>query len=402
VTAFDAGSVKAAYDSGIRLAFAKIQLDRYRAADLPAAWLDTLDKNFAAIRAAGMKVTLLFSYDFTENGNDASAAWIKRHLEQLKPVLAANADVIPYMRAGFIGAWGEWHSSKSGNSCGYNAGSTPCDTADANRVIIRDALFANVPVTTQIGFRYPPDLQKWYPSPTQQSRAGLHNDCFLAGPTDSGTYENPTARDYAKALTANTAFGGETCENAGTPVRNTCADILKEGAQYHLAWLNLEYAPSVINAWKAGGCFAEVSRSIGYRLQLDALSHPAQATRGQSIAVSLDLRNVGWARLFNPRKLTVTLRHKTSGAVIAAAAGDLQALKPQADASTRLTVDVALPAGAQTGDYEVLLGAPDSFATNAGNPRFNLRFANADNAAQAQAWDAASAVFKAGTTVNVR
>ncbi len=401
VTALDISAVKAGYASGRRLVFAKVQLDAFRTADFSDAWLNQLGASLAAVRAAGMKTTLLFSYDFTENGQDASSAQIKRHLEQLKPVLQANADVIPFMRAGFIGAWGEWHSSKAGNSCGYNAGTTPCTTADANRLIVRDALLANVPSSTQIGFRYPPDLQKWYPQATQQSRAGLHNDCFLAGPTDSGTFEDPASRDYAKALTTNTAYGGETCENAGTPIRNTCADILSEGAQYHLAWLNINYAPSVINAWKAGGCFDEVSRSMGYRLQLDQLSLPAAVARGSTATVSIDLSNIGWAKLFGERTLVVTLEHKTSKAQVLAKAGNLQALTPQATSSSRIDVNVALPANAEPGDYEVLLSVPDIHFATAGNPDFAVRFANADNATLGQLWDAAGAKLKTGASIKV-
>jgi Domain of unknown function (DUF4874) len=156
VTQYDAGSVQAAYAAGQRLAFAKVELDKYRSSDLPDAWLTQLGNSFAEVRKAGMKVTLLFSYDFSAGGQDASAALIKRHIEQLRPILAANADLIPYMRAGFIGAWGEWHSSQSGNSCGYNAPATvTCTQADANRLLVRDALLANMPATTQIGFRYP-------------------------------------------------------------------------------------------------------------------------------------------------------------------------------------------------------------------------------------------------------
>lgn len=383
------------------MVFAKVKLDNFRTSDLSAEWLASMDKNFATVRAAGMKTTLLFSYDFSEGGNDASAAQIKRHLEQLKPVLAANADVIPFMRAGFIGAWGEWHSSKSGNSCGYNAGTTPCDVADANRLLIRDALYANIPSTTQIGFRYPPDLQKWYPSPAQQKRAGIHNDCFLAGPTDSGTYETEAARAYAKTLTENAAFGGETCENAGTPVRNTCADILSEGAQYHVAWLNIDYAPSVINAWKAGGCFNEVSRSMGYRFQLDALKHAATAARGSSAEVAIDLRNLGWARIFNARKLVVTLKHKTSAATITVAAGDLQSLASQASTSSQISASIAIPADAEIGSYDIYLSAPDVFSATAGDARFAVRFANSDNNALGQVWDNTNALFKTGTSINI-
>lgn len=403
VTQYDPGSVQVAKDAGQSLVLAKVELDNYRTTDLTATWLVQLAGSFAKVRAAGLKTTLLFSYDFSAGGKDASAAQIKRHAEQLKPVLAANADVIPFVRAGFVGAWGEWHSSQAGNSCGYNAlPSTTCAEADANRVIIRDALLANMPATTQIGFRYPPDLQKWYPSATQQTRAGIHNDCFLADPSDSGTFDDPSSRPYAKALTNQTAYGGETCENAGTPVRNTCADILKEGAEYHLAWLNINYAPTVINKWKADGCFAEVSRSMGYRLQLDAASHASEAAQGQNVAVNIDLRNVGWARIFSARKLVATFINNSTGERFSSAAGNLQTLSPQAVATTRQSITVPVPAGATKGSYTLHLSAPDIFASTASDAKFAVRFANADDAAKGQAWIAASGLFNAGTQLTVK
>ena len=52
-----------------------------------------------------------------------------------------------------------------------------------------------------------------------------------------------------------------------------------------------------MTAWKNGGCYNEVSRSMGYRFQLDAVSHDTQVARGGSVAVAVDLRNVGWARM---------------------------------------------------------------------------------------------------------
>jgi Domain of unknown function (DUF4832)/Domain of unknown function (DUF4874) len=407
VTQYDAGSVQAAKNAGQSLVLARVDLNKYRTTDLPEAWLTQLGNNFAAVRKAGLKTTLLFSYDFTEGGKDATAAQIKRHTEQLKPVLAANADVIPFMRAGFIGAWGEWHSSQAGNSCGYNAlPSTTCAQADANRVIVRDALLANMPTTTQIGFRYPADLQKWYPSATQQSRAGIHNDCFLAGPTDSGTFDDASSRPYAKTLTDQTAYGGETCENAGTPVRSACSDILSEGAQYHLAWLSADYAPSILNRWKADGCYAQVSRSMGYRFQLDAASHAPEATAGQSVTVNVDLRNVGWARIFTPRKLVATFVNNATGASFNAAAdtatGTLQNLASQATASTLQTITVPVPAGAAKGSYTLHLSAPDVYSTTAADAKFAVRFANADDAAKGQAWIASSGLFKVGTQLTVK
>jgi hypothetical protein len=402
VSNFDAVSVSSAYASGMRLVIASVSLGNYRTSDLPASFLSTLDTHFAAVRAAGMKVSLVFAYDFSASGNDASATQIARHLAQLKPVLAANADVIPYMRAGFIGAWGEWHSSQSGNSCGYNAGATPCSTANANRLAIRDALLANVPATTQIGFRYPGDVQLWYSNPaTAPARVGLHNDCFLAGPSDSGTYTATSLRSYAQSLSTRGSFGGETCDGAETPLRTSCADILSEGQQYHLAWLNSLYSQTLIGGWKSAGCYAQVSSLMGYRLQLDDIIHGVTVARGQALAVQVDLRNVGWARMFVARALTVTLRNRATGATIVASGGDLSALAEQATASTRVTVSVPVPSAATAGTYDVLLSAPDAFAATKGDPRFSVRFANADQASAGQAWSAAAATLSTGTTVQV-
>jgi Domain of unknown function (DUF4832)/Domain of unknown function (DUF4874)/Ricin-type beta-trefoil lectin domain-like len=401
VTEYDAGSVQAAFNAGHRLLMGKVQLDNYRQSDLPDSWLQQLGASFAKVRAAGMKMVMTYSYDFSSGGQDASAQQIKRHLEQMKPVLQANADVVSHMRAGFVGAWGEWHSSKAGNSCGYNSPSdVSCATADANRIIIRDALMANIPATTQIGIRYPLDLRTWYPDPGQQKRLGIHNDCFLAGDTDTGTYEDPTLRGYAQTLTQNAAFGGETCDIGA--LRTSCADILKEGSEYHLSWLNVNFAPEFLNAWRANGCFDEVSRSMGYRFQLDSVSHPQQASVGESIDVDIALRNVGWARIFTARKLVVTLRNKTTGSVLTGAAGDLQTLTSQAQSSSTIRVRVAVPVGAEVGDYDVRIAAPDIFGGTAGDSRYSIRFANADNTSAGQRWDAGTASVSSGTVINVK
>ena len=95
---------------GYRVLHGLVHLDAYREAPLPPAFLDTLGGRFAAARKAGMKVLLRFAYDFTEKGQDATKERVMEHLAQLKPVFAANEDVIVAMEAGFIGAWGEGHT----------------------------------------------------------------------------------------------------------------------------------------------------------------------------------------------------------------------------------------------------------------------------------------------------
>lgn len=389
----DVGAVDAAYGQGIRLMYAMVDLQAFRTAPLSQPFLTALSARLATLRAHGMKAVLRFVYDYTAAGNDATATQISSHLQQLAPVLAANADAIAVFQAGFIGAWGEWHSSKNSNSFGYmtNAGVTE-QQADANRLIVRDALLSAVPADLPVAFRYPGDLIKWYPSATQQARAGLHNDCWLAGPSDTGTYASQAERSYIAALSENATFGGETCD-ASSQLRTSCSDVRAEGARYHLAYLNREYFDGFFTAWMSGGCFDEVTRAMGYRLQLDAVRHPARARPGQVVRVEVALRNVGWAKVFSPRPLVVRL----SGGGAHASQALLSSLPAQATTSTTVSVDVVMPMTA--GDSALELAVPDVHATTSGDPRFAIRFANTDDGSQR--WNATSATFATGTRITV-
>jgi hypothetical protein len=111
----------------------------------------------------------------------------------------------------------------------------------------------------------------------------------------------------------------------------------------------------MLNAWKSGGCYAQVSGFMGYRLQLDSATHDTQVARGGSVALSVNLRNVGWARMFSDRALVVHARHKATGALITGKAGNLATLAPQATASTAVVVNLTIPADAATRDYDVFL-----------------------------------------------
>lgn len=388
----DLGVVDTSVGAGLRLFYAKVELGAFRTTDLPKTFLDALSTRLQQLRAHGGKAVLRFAYDYTDAGNDAPAAQIVKHVGQLKPLLAGNADAIAHLQAGFIGAYGEWHSSKNSNSYGYmtNPGVTEA-IADANRLLVRDALLAAAPPGMPIEFRYPGDLIKWYPSPTTEPRVGMHNDCFLAGPTDTGTYEAAGEREYVATRSALTPFGGETCD-ADTPLRTACKDILAEGARYHLSYLNQAYYKPFLDAWRAGGCFDEVARRIGYRLQLDALAYPEKAPKG-SVTVQVRLRNVGWSRLWSARPLVVTLRSASRSFQAKSAVG-LNTLEAQG--ATSAAIAVAIPVDV-AGEYEVWLSAPDVFDSNEKDARFSVRFANAD--VGKQRWDPTTAAFDTGASV---
>ncbi|MBP2161606.1 MULTISPECIES: DUF4832 domain-containing protein [Asticcacaulis] len=407
-----AASVAEAYAAGFRLMYVRINLERYRDADIPAAYLDRLEAAFATARAGGVKLIVRATYNYprgeTEyrDAQDAPLARVKGHLLQLKPVFSRNADVISVVQAGFIGAWGEWHTSSNNL------------TTPDNRTRIRDALLDAVPATRFIQFRYPPYLQDWTPglpaldkAVTGAFRLGFHNDCFLASQTDVGTFDEDAAaragqQAYLDQLGDLAPFGGETCNPADDPgatPRTACADILAEGARYNLTYLNDGYYRRLFHDnWTKEGCMAEVRRSMGYRLGLVSVSHPTAATRGSDLTLQIVVRNSGWARLYNPRPIQVVLRDPVSGALrrIEARGADARRWLPGAEATETLTI--TLPADVAVGTKEMWLALPDADSRLGNDGRYAIRPANADDPAIGQGWDATFGAFALGTKIDIR
>ena len=69
--------------------------NKFKAADIPSEVLAGFDEDMQILRDCGVKCVLRFAYTESQSDKtDATPEWVKRHLEQLKPHLAANADVI--------------------------------------------------------------------------------------------------------------------------------------------------------------------------------------------------------------------------------------------------------------------------------------------------------------------
>lgn len=384
---------------GLTLGYAPIRLDDYRDSDIPNTVLTDVDRVFNLLRSRGLKVVLRVVYNNPspddEPAPDAPLARVLRHIAQLKPLIAAHSDVIAVWQAGFIGQWGEGHGSFNGLE------------APAAKRKIRDALLAALPKGRVLQWRRPEDLITWAGEKggaAKIARIGVHDDCFLASDTDVGTYsDDPVVRArqrrFVAKQSATTMFGGETCFPEAT-ARMACSDILREGATFHVVTLGRDWYTGFHDAWKAGGCFDKVERSLGYRLVLTTASAPAKVKRGAAFAVSVGVRNDGWSRLPNPRRLLVELVHRQTGATYTVVDGDARSVLPKT-AATVFTRRAKLPADAPTGVYDVVVGAPDPAVLLAGDPRYAVRFANADRPARGQRWSAEDARFVTGLVVTV-
>ncbi|MDR3250135.1 MAG: DUF4874 domain-containing protein, partial [Tannerella sp.] len=125
-------------ENNISLLFRYFYLKNFRNAPLSVKALDDFDKDMATLRKSGMKCVLRFAYSDSAGEPDAPLGTVLQHLDQLKPYLEKNADVIAVMQAGFIGAWGEWYYSSNGlNTSGARRQTLNkiLETLPANRMV---------------------------------------------------------------------------------------------------------------------------------------------------------------------------------------------------------------------------------------------------------------------------
>lgn len=369
-----------------------LRLDEYRWGTLPENYLSRLQAGFDRVRRSGAKVIPRFVYNYpmvhfeggVDRAGDSSRETVRQHIAQLGPLISRNRDVIAWVEAGFIGAWGEWHSSADG-----------LDSPEG-KAYIRDALLEHFPADRKLLFRYPADLVRWYPNPGDGgNRIGVHNDCVLSGQTDGGTWRDGGTKAYVRGISLAAPYAGETCQLP--PMNQDCSAIREHGQQLRLSALTRSGPGAVFwSAWESQGCLAEVKRSLGYRLVLESLQVSSETVQpGQSIAVRVRLRNVGWAPLYNYRPLQVVfLVNGQPAHRVELPDSDLVAVHPEGDSPDghAFQSQVTVPADLPQGSVELALAAPDAMLGD--DARRSLRFANSDR--DGQGWVAEGGYFRTG------
>lgn len=304
--------VQAARKSGKSIMYVGFYLTNFMDGDISQDYLDMIQASMDAFREGGVKCILRFAYQNSENATpwDAPVDVVLRHVEQLKPILQKNADVIFVMQAGFVGVWGEWYYTTYFNM-------SPSRTADyAPRKQLTDALLDALPENREVQLRTPQFKMRMYElgitdtltatvahDGSPMSRLGGHNDCFGASSNDSGTFDNEkNDREFWKAETRYTIMGGETCKESNYCL---CDATLKDLVDYHWTYLNSGFNTSVINRWKTSGCFDEIVRRLGYRLVLLDSYRTENPAAGERFDLALRIANRGYAAPMNPRNATL-------------------------------------------------------------------------------------------------
>jgi uncharacterized protein DUF4832/uncharacterized protein DUF4874 len=366
-------------EKGVTLGYSGISLAAYRTTAIDPAFLAKLEEGFGRARAAGLKIILRFTYSSDLGDADAPKAWVLKHVDQLKPLLQANADVIAVVQAGFIGAWGEWHGSTNGLD----------DPASRKEVL--GALLAAVPASRAVQLRAPRFKLKLLGAPpvgeaeaykgSPRARVGHHNDAFFSDATDMGTYDEPVkgAKEWLAQESRFVPVGGET--TAGPP-RGTAGEFCAELEKFHWSFLHWRYPDEVKKQWEQQGHLTTLRKRLGYRFSLVEASWPAAVRPGGELRLTVRLRNSGFAAPFNRRPVAVVLSNERLRRVAAVSSVDPRRWAPGEE--SKFTLRLAIPGGMGPGTYRLSLAMPDESARLASRPEYAIRFANE------KVWDAAA------------
>lgn len=350
-------------------------LEAFKNQAISATELSLIQGDLDKIRNAGLKAILRFAYTDDMAGTDAPYSIIAQHLDQLQPIFAANQDVIAFVQAGLIGAWGEWHSSSNGLT-----------TTDDERTVLTK-LLSVVPADIMVQVRTPVMKQQIFNSTLpvdaaiaysteNRARVGHHNDCFLTGGTDYGTYTNIAAeKQYISNEALYVPTGGETCPPS-PGYDPSCFEGRNEMKLLKWTYLNLDWYPATINAWKNSGCFDEFQTYLGYRLALVKSKFPKTIAATASLAANISITNKGYAPLYNKKISYLVFKNKTSGAYYEKPLQvDLRTCKPLVELAVSENVNLS---GIPAGDYHLYLRIADKATSLKSRIEYAVQLANTD------------------------
>ena len=376
----------------------------FKSRDLSDKVLKGFDEDMQLLRANGLKCVLRFAYTEDEDDKvDTSPELVKRHLEQLKPYLAKNADVIYVLEAGFVGVWGEWYySTYYGNETQH---------MNENRRKVIDALLANVPADRFILCRYPliktgylgdeiPLTAEEAFTGSVRARIGHHNDAFLNEYGNEGTYgrdgdgpdDDPLLRQYIATETLFVPNGGETNVESSSLAKKVYTDGPSEMSTYHWSFCGSNYATQVTNRWRNSGLFDTLNIHMGYRYNLVDGQYSDEVAPEGKMNVTIRVRNDGYAPIYNKRTAYIVL--KGADTYVLPLKSDPRRWLPNGVVSA-INEQVDIPQNAKEGTYQLYLWLPDEYESIQNDPRYAVRLANKD------VWDSETGMNKLNASVTI-
>lgn len=359
-------------DDGVVVAQAYCYLTRYCDSALPQSKLDAIQAGFDRARADGVKFLLRFAYERDMSRKKGpSLARILAHIVELTPIVRRNADVIYALQIGWVGAWGEFHSSASGVEFDKAASAkivkATLDMLPANRYTMMRTMQQREDALAALG--------------GGGDRIGLFNDATLANFHDAGTFMGD--RDKLMKMQWDEILGGR-YSVPGNPQFDEISKVgvhlpvdgelfwnghvdfaLQTGVaailrfrRHHYTTFSLVHGNSeldkkpefgAIDTWKATPVTAEMLAAYGipadpayfagvpfrtaYEFVRDHLGYRLVAVSSEVVGgkARVTLRNYGFAAPINPRKVYFAVLSSSGNVSVCPTDFDCRALEPEKD-----------------------------------------------------------------------
>lgn len=294
-------------NENIKIALVAYDIKKYINIKITEEKLKELETVLEEARKHNIKVVFRAAYGFTSKYKDPETMNnIYTHIKQIAPILNANKDTILSVQAGFIGPWGEWHSSKF-------------FTGDENEVRVRNEILSilmdNLNKDIIVNVRRPRFIRDAIAYGIDKSRLGLHNDALLSTKDDMGTYDDPnyTREKELAWVKGNIAQGVNGGESPTVSEYSNINNAVKEMKSLQITYLNSRYNIEVLKEWKntqynGQNGLEYINNHLGYRLSLREVELPKYISTYEKFKIKAAIFNSGFAPIDNNKKIFLIMK----------------------------------------------------------------------------------------------
>ncbi|MDL2223958.1 DUF4832 domain-containing protein [Bacteroidales bacterium OttesenSCG-928-M06] len=378
--------------------------------EISEAGLENVQTLFDGLRENKVKAILRFAYSRDNgaignghSGDNPPYSRIMKHLEQLKPVIQKNWDVVAVVEVGLLGTWGEWNPT--------------FDETSENNTIAK-TMFNIIPEGYGMVVRYISirnNIASVLTS-SQMEYIGFCNDYFTTGLKNCGSSDwcmNSTDYNHVADKSFTFYMRGEVPYNEGPPwgfdIMMNPNDVLKVLKEHHYSAMDItQNFKENITYWKSQIVFPDklkrnniffdehyfmegkdqeiVPRSLyqfirdhlGYRLNV--MKEPMLKKEGSEFVYDIKITNTGFATVLNPKPVYLVLINENNQIAKEIELTDIKPRNWQPWAkgkptellihsiSGKATIDLS-------GKYKVGIWIPDSQESIKNEPAYCIKFA---------------------------
>lgn len=287
-------------------------------------FLDALDESMDNVRQNGGSVILRFAYDGFDGYADVepSMEGVLTHINQLQDFFEKNQDIIIAVESGFLGKYGEQHSSTQFFGSIDLAKSSMKQLVDALLEVVPEPITVSVRKPQFVAFAKGSSLEELtssvLASDDKYYRVGIYNDGYLGSESDLGTFSNREEEvAWLSTQADHTMYGGEVAGNYSTNdiIYNSIDYISEEMFTTHTSYLNSQWTDTVIDEWKQDiyigrdaiykgqTAYTYIDNHLGYRL---VLRDSQYCLTRKELLLKIKIENVGAGNILKEKE---TLLH---------------------------------------------------------------------------------------------